>query len=185
MSQTQSQSQEHAEETESSARWYRKRAFWGSVGAVIVGAGAVLGGVGAFMGAQKTPAPPPSPYWQVNCPKAEPPSKPGEPVNAFICYTWGSDGKTIGANTYAGPTGSMKHRKQVGGVLDGHQVVVFCQKRDGRQVTDDPHGPRLASSRVWNKIAGRNGKHQWVSDLYTNLPDKTGDKPPFGLPICS
>ncbi|MFL1377638.1 MULTISPECIES: hypothetical protein [unclassified Nocardiopsis] len=70
-------------------------------------------------------------------------------------------------------------------LMDGSQVAVACQERQGQHITDHqnttfPQGyPREGA--VWALLTdGR-----WVLDLYLSTEKVDGDLPPPGIPACS
>jgi hypothetical protein len=161
--------------------WYQK--LWAQITALLLLVATILAAVGAFMSGRGAEEAKPQ-RWKNNCPKSAPPTQTGDQVVAFVCYTWGTDGLPIGVFSYKGPGAKASHREKIDHFGEGQQLTVLCQIRNGRKIIDAPHGPRLAESKVWNKVINFKGKKVWVPDLYTNLPNKTGDRPPHGLPIC-
>jgi hypothetical protein len=83
-----------------------------------------------------------------------------------------------GVATYRGPSTVSRYDD---GFLDGDVVRVVCQDRDGEPHTDpDPVPGRPGRWPVWDRLLdGR-----WLPDLWTDLPKKPGDTPPYGLPNC-
>ncbi|WP_018653441.1 hypothetical protein [Actinomadura flavalba] len=64
--------------------------------------------------------------------------------------------------------------------INGDTVVLTCQIRDGEPVTHPGEGRTQRTVDAWNRL----GNGSWISDVYTDLPGKTGDEPPPGLRLC-
>jgi hypothetical protein len=85
---------------------------------------------------------------------------------------------TDGVYTYTQPQNGPHYSD---GYLEGNDVNVVCQKRDGGPMTDrDPAPGQPTTWAVWDKLD--NGR--WLPDLWTDLPKNPGDTPPNDLPKC-
>jgi serine/threonine protein kinase len=95
--------------------------------------------------------------------------------SAKVTNTWSeSKNAYLGTYSYRSPFGSERAGEGYG---EGTPVQIECQERNGREVSDPSTG---RVSTVWDKTTDG----VYVSDLYTDLPQVSGDTPPDGIPAC-
>ncbi|MGH3759359.1 serine/threonine-protein kinase [Actinophytocola sp.] len=133
-----------------------------AVGIVAIGVVAVVAAaLGAFTSGgdeQRQAATPPPKTWP-----------------AKVTNTWSkSKNAYLGTYSYRSPFGPERAGNGYG---EGESVLIECQERDGREVSDPSSG---RSSTVWDRTT----EGVYVSDLYTDLPKVSGDTPPNGIPAC-
>jgi hypothetical protein len=68
------------------------------------------------------------------------------------------------------------------GPLEGDEVAVVCQERNGQPMTNTDH-PTPGQPRGW-PVWDRVPDGRWFTDLWSDLPKSPGPTPPRGLPTC-
>lgn len=112
-----------------------------------------------------------------------PPPPPVPTMKARIVHTQDTSGVPVGVIWYSGPDSSAQSKEPRGSWKEGDTVIVVCQERHGRLIRDAPWPGRAPQTTVWNRLQWP--VPMWIPDLYTDLPNKTGAKPPGNLKTCS